>query len=219
MVKAVVGEESRLKLLEDRLSQAALPTQLSRMLLGGMKVIVVYIWVNESSFKNSTITLCQTVKGVADAVPFSDSDVDERLLIHISYSPRRWTCRNCSLAFNITSSSLRPFDFQMGKVLASLKGFRCTYNFDIRLPVCSENGSSLRKMSEVPRRGLSTHAKVLKGTKCVIDGGLANEDEQYAPDGLHEVEFLLPFMHDKPLEAYRQREVIGALVFHGLLST
>ncbi|XP_027092185.2 uncharacterized protein [Coffea arabica] len=288
MVKAVVGEESRLKLIEDRLSQASVPSQVglvigklsksldkgfvfdliptplndagepassliesgkddgnkkkgskskpqsdssalvidrdwvseharqvSRMLLGGMKVIGVYIWVNESSFKNSTITLCQTVKGVCDAVPFMDTDMDERLLIHISYSPRRWTCRNCSLASNITSSSLRPCDFKMGKVLSSLKEFRCTYNFDMRLPVFSENGSSIRKMSEVLRRGLSTHAKELKGAKCLINGRLGIEDEQYAPDGLHEVEFLLPFMHDKSLEVYRQTEVVGVLVFHG----
>lgn len=288
MVKAVVGEESRLNLVEDRLSQAALPSQVglvigklsksldkgfvfdliptplndagepassliesckddgnkkkgskskpqsdsstlfidkdwvseharqvSRMLLGGMKVIGVYIWVNESSFKNSTITLCQTVKGVADAVPFLDTDMDERLLIHISYSPRRWTCRNCSLASNITSSSLRPCDFKMGKVLTSLKEFRCTYNFDIRLPVLSENGSSIRKMSEVLRRGVSTHAKELKRARCLINGRLGIEDEQYAPDGLHEVEFLLPLMHEKSLEAYRQTEVVGVLVFHG----
>lgn len=29
------------------------------MLLGGMKVVGIYIWVSESLFKNSTITLCQ----------------------------------------------------------------------------------------------------------------------------------------------------------------
>ncbi|KAL3514304.1 hypothetical protein ACH5RR_027021 [Cinchona calisaya] len=290
MVKAVVGEESRLKLVEDRLSRAALPSQVglvigklsksldkafvfdliptplndsgeppssiiddsstsgnkkkgskskpqssdsssaalfidkdwvseharqvSRMLLGGMKVVGVYIWTKDSSFKNSTITLCQTIKGVADAVPFMDTDVDERLLIHISYSPRRWTCRNCSLASNITSTSLWPCDFKMGKVLTSLKEFRCTYNFDIRLPVCSESGS-ITKMREILRHRLSTHAKELKGAKCLIDGKLAIEDELYVPDGLHEVEFLLPFMLDKSLEAYSQRGVAGILVFHG----
>lgn len=31
------------------------------MLLGGMKVVGIYIWVNESLFKNSTITLCQVL--------------------------------------------------------------------------------------------------------------------------------------------------------------
>ncbi|KAG6402625.1 hypothetical protein SASPL_134827 [Salvia splendens] len=33
--------------------------QVSRMLLGGMKVVGIHIWVSESLFKNSTITLCQ----------------------------------------------------------------------------------------------------------------------------------------------------------------
>lgn len=44
----------------------------------------------------------------------------------------RWTCRNCSIASNMTSSNLRPCDFKMGKVLSSLQRFRCSYNFNIR---------------------------------------------------------------------------------------
>ncbi|KAJ9552362.1 hypothetical protein OSB04_016407 [Centaurea solstitialis] len=64
--------------------------KVSRMLVGGMKVVGIYIWVNESLFKNSTLVLCQTVKGVADAAPFREFDWDERLLIHISVSPRSW---------------------------------------------------------------------------------------------------------------------------------
>ncbi|GKE80080.1 protein ODR-4, partial [Tanacetum coccineum] len=61
----------------------------SRMVVGGMKVVGIYIWVNENLFKNSTLVLCQTVKGVADAAPIRESSWDERLLIHISLSPRR----------------------------------------------------------------------------------------------------------------------------------
>ncbi|KAF5758128.1 hypothetical protein HanXRQr2_Chr16g0725791 [Helianthus annuus] len=66
-----------------------------------------------------------TVKGVADAAPIRDSNWDERLLIHISYSARRWTCKNCSLSLNITSSSLRPCDFKMRRVLSTLQTFKC----------------------------------------------------------------------------------------------
>ncbi|CAI9116090.1 OLC1v1017156C1 [Oldenlandia corymbosa var. corymbosa] len=275
MVKAVVGEESRLKLVEDRLSQVEIglvigklsksldkgfvydliPTplndagepaaslietasrddtkkkgskakpqsdsstlfidkdwiaeharQVSRMLLGGMMVIGVYISVNESCFKNSTTLLCQTVKVAADAAPSFDSETDERLLIHISYSPRRWTCRNCSLASSITSGSLRPCDFKLGKVLASLKELRCIYNFSIRLPVHSEK-EQRRNFSDVLRQGLSSHTKALKSAKCLIDGKLVIEEDQFVPDGPHEVEFLLPFMQDD--------EVVGVLVFKG----
>lgn len=32
----------------------------------------------------------QTVKAIADAAPLSEIDLDERILIHISYSPRRY---------------------------------------------------------------------------------------------------------------------------------
>ncbi|GAB4852487.1 hypothetical protein Ancab_016701 [Ancistrocladus abbreviatus] len=64
-------------------------TEVSRMLAGGVKVVGIYVWVGDSTFKNSTLTLCQAVKGVAGAAPLSDTDWDERLLIHICYSPRR----------------------------------------------------------------------------------------------------------------------------------
>ncbi|THF96854.1 hypothetical protein TEA_021264 [Camellia sinensis var. sinensis] len=293
MVKAVVGEESRLQLAEDRLSHSAIPSevglvigkissssdrglvfdlvptptndagepacslvesvrddkkkgsksksqsdssslfidkdwvaeharQVSRMLLGGIKVLGIYIWISEGSFKNSTIILCQTVKGVAEAAPLLETDWDERLLIHISYSPRRWTCRNCAVASNISSSSLRPCDFKMGRVLASLQTFRCTYAFDLRLPICHESGSNVRKLADILRHGISSHAKELKGAKAIIDGNLVvDEEESCVSDGLHEVQFLLPFMKDLFVEGllalfhFGQKEVVGIVVFSG----
>lgn len=33
--------------------------QVSRMLLGGMKVVGIYVWASDTSFKNSTMILCQ----------------------------------------------------------------------------------------------------------------------------------------------------------------
>ncbi|XP_024981225.1 protein odr-4 homolog [Cynara cardunculus var. scolymus] len=194
--------------------------QVSRMLVGGMKVVGIYIWMNESLFKNSTLVLCQTVKGVADAAPFRESDWDERLLIHISYSPRRWTCRNCSLSSNITSSSLRPCDFKMGRALSTLQKFRCIYNFDIRFPIFHENVSSSGKFAEILRQVISSHAEELKGAKALIDGNLVNVDEQFVADSVHEVEFLIPFMQHTSIQAYSQeeeKEVVGILAFTGTL--
>lgn len=194
--------------------------QVSRMLVGGMKVVGIYIWMNESLFKNSTLVLCQTVKGVADAAPLREFDWDERLLIHISYSPRRWTCRNCSLSSNITSSSLRPCDFKMGRVLSTLQKFRCIYNFDIRFPIFHENVSSSGKFAEILRQVISSHAEELKGAKALIDGNLVNVDEQCVADGVHEVEFLTPFMQHTSFQAYsrvEEKEVVGIIVFTGSL--
>ncbi|XP_057505416.1 uncharacterized protein LOC130788671 [Actinidia eriantha] len=286
MVKAVVGEESRLKSAEDRLSQSAVPSQVglvigklspssdrglvfdlvptppndagepacsivdsvrdekkkgskgksqtdssslfidkdwvaeharqvSRMLLGGVKVLGIYIWINESSFKNSSVILCQTVKVVAEAAPLLETDWSERLLIHISYSPRRWICRNCSLSSNITSTSLRPCDFKMGRVLASLQTFRCTYTFDLRLPICNQNASNVRKLADILRQGISSHAKELKDAKAIINGNLVVDEESCVSEDLHEVQFLLPFMKDSFFEACSQKEVVGVLVFSG----
>uniref|UniRef100_A0A6N2MUS0 Protein odr-4 homolog n=1 Tax=Salix viminalis TaxID=40686 RepID=A0A6N2MUS0_SALVM len=192
--------------------------QVSRMLVGGMKVIGVYVWVSDSAFKNSTITLCQllqTVKGVAEAAPITETDWDERLLIHICYSPRRWTCRNCVLSSNITSRSIRPCDFKMGRVLSSLQAFRCTYNFKLRLPITHESASNSQTLSSILRHAISVHAKELRDAKAMIDGNLVVGEELCTTDGMHEVELLLPFTKNSLVEASSQKDVTGVLVFGG----
>ncbi|KAF3447451.1 hypothetical protein FNV43_RR12637 [Rhamnella rubrinervis] len=247
MVKAVVGEETQLKLVEDRLAHSTIPAQddkkkgsksksqapdssslvidkdwvvehalqVSRMLLGGMKVVGIYVWASDSAFKNSSIMLSQTVKGVAKAAPLLESDWDERLIIHICYSPRRWTCRNCTVASNVTSSSLRPCDFKMGRVLNSLQAFRCTYNFDLRLPIHHKSGSNVQTLTNILHHGISVLAKEIRGAKAIVDGNLVVNDEPCTSDGLHEVELLLPFMSDAAMEACSLKDVVGILAFCG----
>ncbi|XP_026433048.1 protein odr-4 homolog isoform X1 [Papaver somniferum] len=189
--------------------------QVSRMLVGGMHVVGVYVWASEISFKNSTLKLWQTVKEVAQAAASFESGLDESLLIHISYSPRRWTCRNCTVSSTMTSNSLRPCDFKMGRVLASLQTFRCMYNFDIRLPIYRENLSKANTLSDILHNGISRHAKDLKSAKAIIDGNLVVQDQPCTSDGLHEVELLLPFMKDAPFEACSQKEVLGVVAYQG----
>uniref|UniRef100_A0A2P2JSM7 Zinc binding dehydrogenase n=1 Tax=Rhizophora mucronata TaxID=61149 RepID=A0A2P2JSM7_RHIMU len=284
MVKAVVGEETRLNLVEDRLSQSGLtsqvglvigklssaldrgfvfdlvPTppndagepacslnqtakddkkkgsksksqavdsssltidkdwvaeharQVSRMLVGGIKVVGIYVWVSDNSFKNSTITLCQAVKEVAEAAPISETDWDERLLIHICYSPRRWTCRNCMLTSNITSSSIRPCDFKMGRVLSSLQNFRCNYNFELRLPIFHDNASNAPTLTASLSHGISIHSKELRDAKAIINGDLVVNEESCSADGLHEVEMLLPFMKDVSVGGKWQFQNLDVLI-------
>ncbi|KAK2659991.1 hypothetical protein Ddye_006524 [Dipteronia dyeriana] len=189
--------------------------QVSRMLLGGMKVIGIYVWASENAFKNSTIALCQTVHGVAEAAPFSENDSNERLLIHICYSPRRWTCRNCSLASNITSSSLRPCDFKMGRVFNSLQTYKCMYNFSLRLPIYHESTSNAQTLSDILRQGISVHENELRGAKAMVDGNLVVNDESSTIDGSHKVELLLPFFNDISTKACSQKALVGLLVFSG----
>lgn len=193
--------------------------QVSRMLLGGMNVVGVYVWATENSFKNSTTILWQTVKGVAEAASFYESDLDERLLIHISYSPRRWTCRTCTLGSSIGSTSLRPCDFKMGKLLATLQTFRCMYHFQMRLPVFRKDASNASTLRDILHSGISCHAKELKGAKALVDGNLVVNDQQSISDGEHNVELLFPFCKDGPAEACSNEEVIGLVVFNGAISS
>ncbi|MBA0837096.1 hypothetical protein Goarm_009276 [Gossypium armourianum] len=191
--------------------------QVSRMMVGGIKVVGIYVWASEAAFKNSTMVLCQTVKGVAEAASTLEDDLDVRLLIHICYSPRRWTCRNCTLSSNITSSSLRPCDFKMGRVLTSLQTFKCLYNFDLRLPIYQEKTSKSETLVDVLCNGISNYVKELRGAKAVIDGNLVVNDEACTTEGLHEVELLLPFMKDMYIEACSQKDVVGVVNFTGSL--
>ncbi|KAK4742643.1 hypothetical protein SAY87_000644 [Trapa incisa] len=189
--------------------------QVSRMLVGGIKVVGVYMWVSDTAFKNSTMEICQTVKAVAEAAP---ANYNERLIIHISYSPRRWTCRNFNPLPNITSSSLRHCEFKMGRVLNSLQRFKTTYNFNIRLPVTCEMTSNIRTLSDALQRGISVIAKELKGAKALVDGKLVVEDEPCTSDDLHDIELLLPFMKDA-CTAYVLENIIGVLKLGGSVSS
>ncbi|XP_077214416.1 oxidoreductase, zinc-binding dehydrogenase family protein [Tasmannia lanceolata] len=191
--------------------------QVSRMLLGGMNVVGIYVWAVESSFKASSTILWQTVKGVAEAAPFYESGMDERLLIHISYSPTRWTCRNCIMGSSMTSTSLRPCDFKMGKLLASLPTFRCKYNFEMRLPIFLKDASNASTLRDIICNGISCHAKELKGAKAIVDGNLVFKDQQSTSNSEHEVELLLPFMKDGPSEVCSMEEIVGLVIFSGAI--
>jgi hypothetical protein len=134
------------------------------MLLGGMTVIGIYIWASEASFKaTSPAVLSQVLRAVSQVAPLYGTGVDERLLIHISYSPRRWACRICDMS----SGRLRPCDFKYTKLLASLQTFRCTYNFEIRLPVVQAE-----PFKKVISKAISHLTKQVQNAKALIDGVL-----------------------------------------------
>ncbi|CAA6657837.1 unnamed protein product [Spirodela intermedia] len=190
--------------------------QVARLLLGGMHVVGIYVWTSESSFKASSLVLWQTVREVAQATPFYENDPQERLLVHASYSPRRWTCRNCILASTNVSTNLRPCDFKWGKLLGSLQLFRCIYKFDQRLPIIG--GPKNEAFKDVLREAISDQRKELKNcTKALIDGKLVNEDLQCILEGTHEVELLLPFMNKVSSYAFKEEEIVGLLVFTGVI--
>ncbi|XP_052165530.1 uncharacterized protein LOC127782393 isoform X2 [Oryza glaberrima] len=156
------GASSSLDFDVDWLAEHA--RQVSRMLLGGMTVIGIYIWASEASFKaTSPAVLSQVLRAVSQVAPLYGTGVDERLLIHISYSPRRWACRICDMS----SGRLRPCDFKYSKLLASLQTFRCTYNFEIRLPVVQAE-----PFKKVISKAISHLTKQVQNAKALIDGVL-----------------------------------------------
>ncbi|CAN8266042.1 unnamed protein product [Cochlearia groenlandica] len=211
--KSQSSESSSLSIDSDWVAEHA--RQVSRMLLGGVKVIGIYVWASESAFKNSTMIFCQAIKGVSDAIRHLDPGLDEALLIHICYSPRRWNCRTCLLNSSITSSSLRPCDFKLGKVLNSLQRFKCRYSFNFRLPIYCRGVSNSQTFTEILRQELAVHAKELESSVAMIDGDLVNNDEPWNADGEHEIELLFPFMKDNHADALTSKSVTGIVQFGG----
>ncbi|KAG0447825.1 hypothetical protein HPP92_028142 [Vanilla planifolia] len=188
--------------------------QVSRMLLGGMSVVGIYVWSSEAAFKaTSTLVFSQVIRGVAQALPAFESKINERLLVHISYSPRRWACRN----FSVASADMRPCDFKMSKILNLLQMYRCIYNFDLRVPVFQDDVSTSRTFKNVLRTTIACHAKELQSARALVDGKLANEDQQVTFEGSHTVELLLPFKTDAYVEAYSSEEILGVVVLRGAI--
>ncbi|XP_006856637.2 protein odr-4 homolog [Amborella trichopoda] len=147
--------------------------QVSKMLLGGIHVVGVYVWVGESLFKCSSLLLWQTVKAVAAVAPICGGvNLEERILLHMSYSPRRWSCRSCLLGSNFSSTSLRLCDFKLSKIVSGLQTFRCNYSFEIRLPIFAEDMVDSLNFRDVLTRGISCHAQHLKNAKALVDGNL-----------------------------------------------
>ncbi|EPS64297.1 hypothetical protein M569_10484 [Genlisea aurea] len=191
--------------------------QVSRMLLGGMKVIGIYIWIEENLFKNSTSTLCQTVRGFSEAAS-SIVDCNDRLLIHISYGTLRWSCRNCSVTANISSTSTRPCDFKMGKVFGPLQTFRCTYNFDVRLPIRHGDEVSMERLFDMLHDVIANQAKELDNAKALINGKLVTgDDDLCVSDDFHEESVTQPLIIQVFVlfEACIQKRIFGVLHFRG----
>ncbi|KAI4972232.1 hypothetical protein ZWY2020_003157 [Hordeum vulgare] len=184
--------------------------QVSRMLLGGMTVIGIYIWSSEGSFKATpSAVLSQVIRVVSQSVPWYGSDFDERLLLHLSYSPRRWACRICEMA----SGSLRPCDLKYSKLLASLQTFRCTYNFEIRLTV-----QAAEPFKKVLSKAISHLTKEVQNAKALIDGDLFSDDMAITSEGPHAVDLLVPFKNNLPAGECSLEGVAGLLLFAGSVS-
>lgn len=140
-------------------------------------------------------TLSQLLKSVVT--------VSEGILVHFCYSPRKLVTRNCAIG----SANFRVCDFKLGRVLTSLRHFKCLYNFDMQLPI-SRGGS----FKDIIRDAISRHEKELIGAKALIDGNLALD---VVSEGSHNVELLLEGLRGFGDEV--KGEVTGIVSFKGFV--
>lgn len=192
--------------------------QVSKMLVGGLHVMGIYVWCGESTFKNSTLVLWQAVKTIARAVPvYENGEADERIVVHISYSPKRWSCRSCSLDGNFTSMSFRPCDLKMTKLLSTLQTFTSIYNFEIRLPLLQDDVQKANDMKKILLKAISLLSERLKSAKALLDGSLITKDKGSVAEGPHEIDILLPFADVISMQAGSCEEVVGLVTFSGTI--
>lgn len=168
--------------------------QVSKMLVGGISVMGIYILTNDSTFRNSTATLWHTSKMVAAAINQTDNRLphEDLLLLHFSYSPRRVSCRSCSFESTFGSTSLRPCEWKLAKILSTLHSFGCSYNFESRIPVFT-NKTPKKRLLEVFLSAVSVEASRLQSALATVDGSLATQEKGLVGNTNHEVELFLPY--------------------------
>lgn len=168
--------------------------QVSKMLVGGIRVVGFYILATESTFKNSTALLWQTSKAVAAAGHASDNKLplEESLLLHFSYSPRRVSCRSCSFELGFGTNSLRPCEWKLARTVSTLHSFGCSYSFESRVPIFA-NKPSKKRLFDTLLSAISMEASRLESAVVLMDGSLVAEDKALVGDINHEVEIFLPF--------------------------
>ncbi|RLN05467.1 hypothetical protein C2845_PM13G00040 [Panicum miliaceum] len=104
--------------------------QVSRMLLGGMSVIGIYIWASEASFKATPpAVLSQVIRAVSQAC--YGSTLSERLLIHISYSPRRLTAFRAEPFKKVILKAISHLTEEVQNARALVDG--CLFSEDINI--------------------------------------------------------------------------------------
>ncbi|KAG6540854.1 hypothetical protein Mapa_017784 [Marchantia paleacea] len=169
--------------------------QVSRMLLGGIHVVGIYVFSSEGSFKSSLATLWKAVTAVAAVVQSAnEGDASEYLLLHIASSPRRLSCRSCPGNAPFSATTLRPCDWRTGKILNNLQEFSCSYTVDIRYPVVIDQPTKkLESLRKYLYSAIAAEATRLQTAQAIVDGSLAQPDNLLgAGCPVHEVEFIQP---------------------------
>ncbi|CAM6119482.1 unnamed protein product [Calypogeia fissa] len=194
--------------------------QVSRMLCGGMSVIGVYAFCTEGIYKSSQAILWQAVMTVAAlGTPSLDGgDMSEYLLLHISSSPRRFSCRSCQKGSNFSTTALRPCEWKLGKLLNNLQEFSCTYNVDISYPVKIDGTEAANnKIRENLLAAISYEADRLQTARAVVDGSLAEPEKLLGPGStVHTVDLLLPIDGGANVQpSGGDAKIVGKVIYKG----
>ncbi|KAL3692280.1 hypothetical protein R1sor_005931 [Riccia sorocarpa] len=170
--------------------------QVSRMLLGGIHVVGIYLFSSEGSFKSSLAVLWKAVTAVAAVTSTAKAggDASEYLLLHISSSPRRFSCRSCPGNAPFSATALRPCEWKTGKLLDNLQEFTCTYSVDIRYPIIVDQPEKkLESLRKYLYSSVSAEATRLENAQAIVDGKLVKPDNVLGSGSVvHEVEFIQP---------------------------
>ncbi|KAL2621761.1 hypothetical protein R1flu_001966 [Riccia fluitans] len=194
--------------------------QVSRMLLGGLHVVGIYLFSSEGSFRSSLAVLWKAVTAVAAVILSGNDGVDssEYLLLHISSSPRRLSCRSCPGNAPYSATILRPCEWKTGKLLDNLQEFACTYSVDIRYPVIVDQPDrKLESLRKYLYSSVAAEAKRLETAQAIVDGKLVKPDDMLGSGNVvHAVEFIQPIDGGAATGSIRHgRKMKGRVFFKG----
>ncbi|KAH7297706.1 hypothetical protein KP509_25G007700 [Ceratopteris richardii] len=177
------------------------------MLVGGIRVLGCFILASESVFKASAPLLWQTSKMVALALDEGSSKaaLDDLLLLHFSFGPRRTLCRNCSFESGYGSSSIRPCEWKAAKMFSNLHCISCM------VPIYA-NESSKQQLLDILLSAIAVEARLIESAVVLSDGCLVGEDKALIGDVDHKVDLLLPFESSRD---YKNGAVTGLAMLSG----
>ena len=168
--------------------------QVSRMLPGGIAIVGLYAFGSDAAMKAAMPALNRATVEVARAANDAASSAstrsrhdscDERLILHLSSSTRKYALRRCKIAAGAEGSggalpSPSPVEHKMGRVMNNLVRVEAKYVVDALISGRNGNGGEGESVREVAERLVESEAERIMAGEVLLGGDLRHAEDQMA---------------------------------------
>uniref|UniRef100_A0A8C5WFG8 Protein odr-4 homolog n=1 Tax=Leptobrachium leishanense TaxID=445787 RepID=A0A8C5WFG8_9ANUR len=150
-------------------------SQVSRMLPGGLLVLGVFLVTSPDLSKDSqNIVFTVEKSSMKNRLwAYDDSDVTERVAVHICSATRKITCRTFDV--KDPKSTAKPADWKYQSSALSFLTVECNVCVDLTIPI-SSSSSSHQDQQKSTRTGLAKWAKELDDAVILFNGQFKDKD-------------------------------------------